>query len=200
VAKDDWRLRIDFAEDGPGGLLGRLGLWEQSDAHELAQELKGRRLAVTEHAGTVFVYAGSSLELEQARRAIEQELRELDEQPARVVTEHWLADEDRWDDEPPVPDADEELLAEGFAPWEVRVEARDHAAARELADRLEAEGYGVVRRWTYVIAGCATREQAAELARRVQGEVEPGGELVWEGAPGNPWAIFGGMADAGGPI
>jgi hypothetical protein len=57
-----------------------------------------------------------------------------------------------------------------------------------------------VRRWSFVIAGCASEEQARELADRLHGEVESGGELVWEGMPGNPFAIFGGFGDTGGPI
>jgi hypothetical protein len=44
-----------------------------------------------------------------------------------------------------------------------------------------------------VIVGTATREDADALASRLHGQVEPGGELVWETAPGNPFAIFGGM-------
>jgi hypothetical protein len=75
----------------------------------------------------------------------------------------------------------------------VRVECESAGAARELAERLEDEGYGVVHHFRYVIAGTATREEAAALARRVHGEVEPGGELVWEVAPQNPFAIFGGL-------
>ena len=65
----------------------------------------------------------------------------------------------------------------------------------ELADRLEAEGYGVVRRWKYVIAGCADEEQARALAKRLHGEVEAGGEMVYESLPGNRFAFFGGLAD-----
>ena len=57
-----------------------------------------------------------------------------------------------------------------------------------------------MRRWNFVIAGCATREQADQLAERVHGKVEAGGELVWETLPGNPFAVFGGIGDAGGPI
>ncbi len=199
MARDDWRLRIELGADGAGGLLGRLGLL-RSDARELAHDLEDRRLAVTQDGGTLFVYASSSLELEKARAVIEHELEDLDERPKAVVTEHWLAREERWDDEPAGPNGDEEILAEGYAPWEVRIQCADHHAARELADRLDREGYGVVRRWTYVIAGCASRKQAQELAERLHGEVEPGGELVWETAPGNPFAVFGGLGDSGGPI
>ena len=63
------------------------------------------------------------------------------------------------------------------------------------------EGYGVVRRWTYVIAGTATREEARASSRgALHGEVEPGGELVWEVAPGNPFAVFGGLGSDGTPL
>jgi hypothetical protein len=199
MARDDWRLRIEFGDGEAHGLLGRLGLWG-SEARELAHELADHRLAVTEDDGTVFVYASSSLELEQARKAIDEELRELEKPPDSVVTEHWLEAEERWDDDAATADPDAEVLARGYAPWEVRIPARDHHAARELADRLEGEGYGVVRRWSFVIAGCASEEQARELAARLHGEVEPGGELVWEAMPGNPFAIFGGIGDSGGPI
>jgi hypothetical protein len=65
--------------------------------------------------------------------------------------------------------------------------------ARALADELEQEGYGVVRRAHYVIAGTASKEDAEALAARMHGEVEPGGELVYEVTPQNPFAIFGGL-------
>jgi hypothetical protein len=109
------------------------------------------------------------------------------------VTEHWLADEDRWDDEPEQPDIEEDLLRRGFAPWEVRIECKSLDKANELAQQLREEGYGVSRTFTYVIAGTQNREEAVELARRVHGEVEPGGELVYEVQPSNPFAVFGGL-------
>jgi hypothetical protein len=105
-----------------------------------------------------------------------------------LITEHWLAAEERWDDQPRG-DYDEQIVREGYAPWEVRVNAADHAAAEKLADQLEAEGYGVVRRWSYVIAGCATEADAKALAERLHGEVEPGSELVWEALKGHPFVV-----------
>jgi hypothetical protein len=199
VARDDWRLRIELGEDAAGGLLTRLGILG-SEARELARDLEDQRLAVTQDDGTIFVYADSSLQLERARGVIDAELRELNLRPARIVQEHWLADEQRWDDEPLDHWAEDKTLAAGYAPWEVRIPCRNHEAARELADRLEGEGYGVVRRWSYVIAGTASREEAQELAQRLHGEVEPGGELVWEATPGNPFAVFGGLGGAGTPL
>jgi hypothetical protein len=199
MARDDWRLKIKLAEHERKGLLGRLQFWD-SDASELAHELKERRLAVTEDDDVVFVYASSSLELDKARAAIEQELDELGAQPTSVQVEHWLASEERWDDDTSGETVDSDLLAEGYAPWEVRIPAASREQAGRLARELEREGYGVVRRFRYVIAGCASREEAEALAQRLHGQVEAGGELVWETMPGNPFAVFGGIGDVGGPI
>jgi hypothetical protein len=196
---EDWRLRIELGSEGAHGLLGLLGLVD-TDADELAQGLRDQRLVVTRDEETVFIYAASQAQLEQALPAIEAKLAELDLQPELVRREHWLEAEDRWDDEPRAQSVEEETAAHGFAPWEVRIPCRSHAEAKELALRLEADGYGVVRRWSYVIAGTSTREEAAELARTLHGEVEPGGELVWETTPGNPFAILGGLGGAGTPV
>ena len=193
MARDDWRIRIELPdEEGARGLLERLGL-ARRDAEELADELREHRLAVSRDGDTVFVYAASGMQAEQASRIVEQELQEAGWEPTRLVTEHWLDDEERWDDEAPQPDTEEEMLARGYAPWEVRVECKSLAEANDLADRLRAEGYGVSHTFTYVIAGTETRQQAVELARRIHGEVEPGGELVYEVRPQNPFAIFGGL-------
>ena len=194
MANDDWRLRIELEHEEKRGLLDRLGLRE-SEAEELAAELRDLRLAVTEEDGILHVYAGSSLDIERARTLIEKEFDELGLQAESMTTEHWLAAEERWDGAEPSQDYDDELVSEGFAPWEVRIPARDHKAAVELADRLEAEGYGVIRRWNFVIAGCADEEQARALAARLHGEVEAGGEMVYESMPQNPFRFFGGLAD-----
>jgi len=193
MAHDDWRIRIELPDEaGAQDFLGRLGL-RQSGAEELADELREHRLAVSRDDDTVFVYAATGMQAEQAARIVESELNDQGLTPSRFVTERWLHDEDRWDDEPEQPDAEEELLQRGYAPWEVRVEASSRREAHDLADKLRTEGYDVSRTFTYVIAGARSREEAAELARRVHGEVEPGGELVYEVQPQNPFAIFGGL-------
>jgi hypothetical protein len=199
VADEDWRLRIELGEGGAHGLLRRLGVVD-TDADALARELRHERLAVTHDEDTVFVYADSQAPLDRALPAIHAELSELQLEPELVVLEHWLDDEDRWDDEPRGETVEEEIASHGFAPWEVRIPCKSHAEAKELAERLEADGYGVVRRYSYVIAGTESREEADRLARSLHGEVEPGGELVWEATPGNPFAIFGGLGGAGTPI
>ncbi len=194
MAQDDWRIRIELPDEaGAQDLLGRLGLRE-TDAEELADDLREQRLAVSQDGDTVFVYAASAMQAEQAARIVESELDDQGLTPSRFVTERWLQDEERWNDDPEQPDIEEELLQRGYAPWEVRVEAESLREAHDLAEQLRSEGYDVSRTFTYVIAGARSREEAVELARRIHGEVEPGGELVYEVQPQNPFAVFGGLA------
>jgi hypothetical protein len=133
------------------------------------------------------------MQAEQAGRVVEAELEDEGLTPSRLVTERWLRAEDRWDDEPDEGDVEEELLERGYAPWEVRVEAKSLREAHDLAEELRAEGFDVSRTFTYVIVGTESREQAVELARRVHGRVQPSGELVYEVQPHNPFAVFGGL-------
>ena len=89
----------------------------------------------------------------------------------------------------------------GYAAWEVRVELASPEATEELAERLEAEGFAVVRRSTFLLVGAVNEDQAHALAERLAEEapegsrieVEPGGQMVWEVVPSNPFAVFGGL-------
>ena len=192
MANDDWRIRIEV-EDVHDRLLERLGVELDDEARRLADELKGRRLAVSRDGDEIFVYASSPAEAESARKVVESELQALGLEAKTSSIEHWLEDEERWDDEPAGETWEEEELDRGFAPWEVRVECASRQEAHELAGRLEAEGYKPERRFQYLIVGAASREDADALATRLHGEVEPGGELVWETSPANPFAVFGGL-------
>jgi hypothetical protein len=193
--KDDWRLRIEFPD--PEGFLDRL---RHAEARELADELRGHRLAVTRDDDTVFVYAPNRLQAERAQALVEREIGGEGE----VTLEQWLVREARWSNEPPGESVEQELLERGYAPWEVRIAARSREDAARLARELREEGYSVTRSFRYVIAGTDSRDSAAELARRVHGEVEPGGELVYEARPTNPFAffgaLFGGLGESGTPL
>jgi hypothetical protein len=199
VAQDDFRIRIQVGEHGES-LLERLGLEFGGEAAELALELEKRRLVVSRDDDEIFVYAGTRAEALRAGDLIDAVLREhsIDAQVSSV--EHWIDAEDRWDDEKPGETWEEEELDHDHAPWEVRVELGSRSAADELAEQLESEGYRPLRRWSYLIVGTASKEDAERLAERVHGQVEPGGELVWETVPRNPFAIFGGMGSSGTPV
>ena len=191
---DDWRIRVELGETAQAEtLLGRLGLDLGSDeAKRLAEELQGHRLAVSRDEDTIFVYAETQPQAEQARGIVEAELAEA-RMEADVDVERWLSEEERWSGEPPDETWEQEALEHDRAPWEVRVELPSHGEADELADQLESEGYDVARRWRYLIVGTASEEDAKALAQRVHGEAEPGGQVVWEVTPQNPFAVFGGL-------
>ena len=44
------------------------------------------------------------------------------------------------------------------------------------------------------------KEDAEALAARLHGEVEPGGELVWDSAATNPFVVFTGIGGGGIPV
>jgi hypothetical protein len=200
VARDDYRIKIEIDADQAGGLLETLGLALNDEAGELAEELEKRRLVVSRDGDEVFVYAASPAEAETARSIVQAQLRDLDVAAVTGPVEHWLDEQERWNDEPGEETWEEDAADRGVAPWEVRVECPSHAAARGLADKLEAEGLGVERRWRYLIVGAASKEDADALAARLHGEVEPGSGLVWETVPGNPFAVFGGLGGSGTPV
>ncbi len=94
----------------------------------------------------------------------------------------------------------QESLESGHAEWEVRIELPDHAATTGAAERLEGEGYQVVRRSRYLLIGAVNEDEAGKLADRLAAElpgstvhVQPGGEMVWEVTPTNPFAVLGGL-------
>jgi hypothetical protein len=198
---DDWRIRIDVEEEHAEGLLERLGLDLGSEARKLAEDLEGRRLVVSRDDETLFVYAGTPEEAARAREIIEAELRETGAHGRVGPVEHWLAEKDRWDDEPEQEfEAEEEVREEGLSPWEVRLEANSPHEAEALAAKLAAEGYGVVRRHRFVLVGAGSEEEAAELAKKLHGEPEGSGELVYETLPQNPFVLLGGLGGSGTPL
>jgi hypothetical protein len=195
MADDDWRIRVEVEEEEHAtGLLDRLAGELGSEARELARDLESRRLAVSRDGETIFVYAATRAAAEQAHKLVEAELREHDVEARTSRVEHWIDEEDRWDDEPKGETWEEEEIDRGFAPWEVRVECPSRQAARELAEQLEGEGYKPERRFHYLFVGTATREDADALAARLHGVAEAGGEVVMEAEPISPFSIFGGLA------
>lgn len=205
---DDWRVSVSVESDTAPLLRA---LHEREVRHDLREELGGR-VAVSSDGPTIFLYASTRRAAEAAERLLRDTLAEhgLRGEPR---LERWHPIEEHW--EPPdVPlprsgaerGAEERRLEEteqrdGVADWEVRVELEGHDDAVAFARELEAEGLAVVRRWTYLLVGTATREQADELAERIvrdaprgaRVQVEPGLGVVWELAPANPFAIFGGL-------
>jgi hypothetical protein len=196
MPSDDWRIHIELGpEGGQSDFLERLSRGLGREAEELAKALAGDRLAVSGDGNELFIYASSKAQAGHAHEVIEAELRRHDFAANVSRVEHWLENEERWDDEPKDDTWEEEAVEEGWAPWEVRVGCNSHREAKKLADRLASEGYRPLRRWRYLIVGTETREDADALARRLHGEVEVGGDVVWEQAADagviSPFRLFG---------
>jgi hypothetical protein len=211
---EDWRITVDFDDEGDGTQLA-----ERLAAIELAADERdqlGDRVVVSRDGPRVFLYADTE---ERARAALAAVTRQLEAEGRQAVSSvaRWHPVEQEWKDgSVPLPRTEEEVRAEherqqereaaesrerGRAAWEVRVELADHEETERLAERLESRAIPVVRRYTFLLVGAANEDEARaladELSRQAPGgsriEVEPGGGVVWEVMPSNPFAVFGGL-------
>jgi hypothetical protein len=211
---DDWRLTVDFDDEGDGTQLVEWLAARRLEDEE-RERLRGR-LVVSRDGPRVFLYADAEEPAQDAEGILRAHL-SSEELEARVALERWHPVEQAWKDAAePLPETEAEILAEherqqereaaesfaqGHAEWEVRVALASREATEALADRLAAEGFPVVRRATFLLVGAANRDDATALAERLrdeapegaQVEVEPGGGMVWEVTPRNPFAVFGGL-------
>ena len=175
----------------------------------------GDRVAVSRDDDVVFLYADDEAPAREVALMIQARLGHPS--AGTVVLERWHPVEQTWEDaDVPLPSTQEESEAErdrqqdreaaesrasGHAEWEVRIELPDHDATVDFADRLEAEGIPVTRRFTFLLVGAVNEDEAHELAARLEAEapegatieVEPSGQMVWSVAPANPFAVFGGL-------
>jgi hypothetical protein len=211
---EDWRVTVDFDDEGDGTQLVEWLSARRLEAEE--RERLGARVVVSRDGPRVYLYA----DVEQPARDAEGFVRahlSSERQPARISLERWHPVEQNWKDaSEPLPETPEEVQAEherqqereasesfasGHAEWEVRVSLPSREATEALAAQLEAEGLPVVRRSTFLLVGAANRDDAEALAERLRAEspqgakveVEPGGGMVWEVMPHNPFAVFGGL-------
>lgn len=213
---DDFRIVVQFGEEGHGLHFGRL-LGEREFEKDLRKEL-GEGVLVTRDGPRVFIYTGSQGQAVAARRAVGEVLAHNDMKGEASPIERWHPIEDRWEDASnPLPVTAAEVEAEherfeeeqadeaaerGYAEWEVRVDLASHRDAVEFAERLEAEGISpVTRRWKFLLIGTANDEDAKELAERVRAEApdgatvtaEPSATIEYEVVGGNPFSLFGGF-------
>jgi hypothetical protein len=210
---DDWRLTATLTDEGTRRLLEQLREHEADDA---VRDRLGGAVAVSGEGNTVYAYADTADAMHEAEAVIRALLAEHDVE-AEIRVDRWHELEQRWEDESvPLPQTEAEREAEldlleeteaaesersGRALWEVRLELPSHGRTHELGDRLEQEGLNVIRRWTFLLVGADSQDDARELAERLSSEapdvaiqVEPSGEMVAEVSPRNPFAIFGGLA------
>ena len=205
MADDDWRVTVTLHDEAH---VGRA--LQSLREHEVEDDVRrrlGRRVAVSADGPRVFLYAGT----EDAAREADRVVREVLAQRglgADFALDRWHPAEEEWQDaKVPLPQSDEqraaehqrleaeetqESLATGHAQFEVRVELPSHHAAVALADRLQAEGRPVIRRWKFLVLGANDSDDARDLAQVIKQEVPAGATVqVEEAGPLLPFAQYG---------
>jgi hypothetical protein len=188
---NDWRItaRLGDAEAADQALAKLSSHKVEREVHE---RLGGKVLVSSGGSGSLYLYAHSRDAAITAQQTVTDVLAGHDVQ-ADFVIERWHPAEEEWQPAdvslPQTPaemqaererlDAEEtsESLASGHALFEVRVQVPSHHAAVALAARLSSEGYSVVRRWRFLVAGANNADQAAEFAAKIRQEV-PSGAIV----------------------
>jgi hypothetical protein len=211
---EEWRLTATLHEEGRRHLFSRL---REHEVEDDARERLGKAVAVSADGDNVYVYADSGEAIHEAEGVIRALLEERGTE-AEIEIHRWHELAQSWEDESvPLPQTEAERLAEherleaadeaesdrtGRALWEVRLVLPTHDETGELAEKLEAEGLSVIKRWNYLLVGAEDEDDARALAERLRAEapedatveVEASSEMAQEVAPPNPFAIFGGLA------
>lgn len=201
---DDWRVTVSLREQAHTEHALR-SLHE----HEAEEDLRRRlahRVAVSADGPRIYLYAGTENAAREADRVVRGVLAQHDLE-ADFALDRWHPVEEEWESaDAAMPQTAEEreeehqrLEAEetreseatGHAQWEVRVELTSHRDAVHLADRLQAEGRPVIRRWKYLILGANDSDEAEDLARVIQQEAPKATVHTEELGPLLPFTQFG---------
>lgn len=181
---DDWRVTVTFRDDADVQQAVR-----SVREHEVEDDVRsrlGHRVVMSVDGSTAFLYAGTEDTAREADRVVREVLAQH-QLSAEFALDRWHPLEEEWEDvSVPMPDTAEQRAAEhqrlvdtetqdslaaGQAGWEVRVELPSHRRAVELAERLQAEGRPVIRRWKYLIVGANNEDDASALAEAIGQEI-----------------------------
>ncbi|TMK56969.1 MAG: hypothetical protein E6G51_07140 [Actinobacteria bacterium] len=190
MASDDWRLQIDFRDDGVADALH-----DRLDARELEHDLSAAfhdRVIVSRNGTTLFLYAGDQQQAEKARGLVEQ-LTTEDEEEVSIDFKRWHSLSQEWEpaDKPLPEDAAAEAAEhqvriakerreteeQGYPQYEAQVELPSMDEAGEFADRYRSEGLPTVQRWRVVLVGAADEDAARALADRIRAEAPAGSKV-----------------------
>ena len=208
---EDWRVRITFDDEATASEHA-----SRLEAKRVAQDEQselGDRVVMSRDGADLFLYAATERDARLAEQLDRAEL-EADNWPGNVELTRWHDEAEDWEpaDRPLPRNAEEreaerarlmaredrETAAAGHAEWEVRVQLPSHREARELSDRLNAEGVSHVRRWRYLLVGATDEDAANQWADRLRGEAPGDAEVSVEGTfasaeEHNPFAAFTGV-------
>ncbi len=182
----DWRVTISLA--GQASLEQARRSLSVQEVEEDVRHRLGRNIVVGSGDSQIFLYAGTEVAAAEAERTAREVLGKLGIE-AEFAVHRWHPIEEEWESPDvamPRTDAErqaeherleeaetEESAAAGVAQWEARAELGSHREAVALADRLQGEGYAVVRRWKFLIVGASNEDDARALADHIKQEAPP---------------------------
>jgi hypothetical protein len=182
VNGDEWRVEIDLDDEGHGYTLG-----ERLRAHDLDDEARkrlGRRVIVTRDGPKLFLYASDEEAAREAERVVG-ELLDSDRLTASVRITRWDPTAEEWVDA----DAVGAPTAHPYE-WEVHLDFPDRDEARQLEERLAAEGLPAHRLWRRVTVDARTAEEGNEIADRLRAEAPEADVRVEPNPEGLPHPAF----------
>lgn len=216
MTDDEWRVEVELDDPEHGYTLG-----ERMRSLNLDGVLRrhlGRRVIVSRDGPHLFAYTDDETRAREAADVV-RELLDDEELSGTLTVTRWHPIEEAWKDaELPLPrtpaeqEAEharreaaeaQEAEAEGELDWLVRVSSPDRGEAVELERTLTAEGVPVTRRWSYLLAGALTEEDADALADRIRsraaGDTEVSVEVNPSDLPTPLFVFVGAMLDRGRP-
>jgi hypothetical protein len=212
---DDFRVVVDLEDKGP--VADFVDEMKGIDVEQEVADKLGDRVVVSHDGDKLFFYTDTEEAAREVEGLVKPMLASHGLEEASVAVTRWHPVEEEWlDASVPLPTTPEEVAAErakqeateveesreqGWAEFEVRAELPSHKATVEFADRLEAEGLPVVRRWKFIVIGANNEDEATALAERIQSEAPPGtkvhaegsGNLAWQAGRGGRFAWLGGL-------
>jgi hypothetical protein len=195
-SRDEWRVEVALDRDEHADTLS--GALHDLNLDDEARKLLGGSVIVTRDGRFIFIYAWHEESAQESERVVKDIMNDEDlVGEVRLMRWHPLAEE--WKDaEEPLPD-DEAARAEeireaeqegwreareyGEFPWQVIIDLPHVRETMPLAKKLRKEGLPVKRRFSYLLVGAPSEDDAVELGKRLESEVPEGSHV---GVRGNP--------------
>jgi hypothetical protein len=209
---NDWRVTVRLPEASQASkAVEHLSTHKVED--EVHRRLGGRVVVGTSGGNELFLYTRTRDAAAVAQQSVADVLAGHGLQ-AEFSIARWHPVAEEWEAaDVPLPETPAEIQAErqeldasetsdslaaGVALFEVRVQLPTHREAVALAERLQAEGHSVVRRWRFLVVGANNADQAEQAAARIRPEVPAGAVVsIEEVGPRRPYTVFELLAGSG---
>jgi hypothetical protein len=202
VSDEFWRVNIDLSGIPREGRRRSSSTLADDLRHQLADDIR-----VSSGKTRLYLYGTTADAARRAAHVVEGILAQH-RATAEVRLEYWDLPGQTWnetasgspDDAAAGPHAALEAVNDqerrrsartGIAAWQVRVELPTHAEVKALAQRLTSEGWPVIQRRKYLVAGADCEQDAEGLALEIQGYSSAAAAIrvrqtvfAWDPSPG----------------